>query len=95
MRDYIQPKNTKRYKIIETISNGENPVYHIECYYFQKKYVFWGDVIEKHTTMDHFVSGPDGKGMNRTMYFRTLDEAQVAISKANTNSRVVKEIEVK
>lgn len=95
MRDYIQPKNTKRYKIIETISNGET-VYHIECYYFQKKYVFWGDVIEKHTTMDHFVYGPCGKGMNCTMYFRTFDEAQVAISKANTNSvRVVKEIEVK
>lgn len=92
-RDYIEPKKTQRYEIIELVDNGRL-WYYVECLYVEKKYIFWGKEVEKKKPMKKFMYGPGGKGMNSTMYFKSLDEAQKAIAAVNSNSiKVVKEIE--
>ena len=72
MRDYKEPKNTKRYQIIEIVDHGET-YYTIDCFYFEKRYVFWGEVIEKKAPFKKFYFGPGGKGMYSRAYFYSVD----------------------
>lgn len=93
-RDYIEPKNTKRYEIVEIISNGELS-YAIGCVYTEKKYIFFGKEIEKKkwlmkATID--IASLSVKCLH-AVEFKSILEAQKELNAFNTNSvRVIKEI---
>lgn len=93
MRDYKEPKNTKRYQIIEIVDHGET-YYTIDCFYFEKRYVFWGEVIEKKAPFKKLYFGIRDCHYSRA-YFRSIDEAQKELNAFKTNSvKVIKEITV-
>lgn len=89
MRDYKEPKNTKKYEIVEIVDQGDL-WYVIRCIYTTKRFKFFGSIVEKTSLLAH----PCGFGYKVTARFQSLDEAQRELNAFNTNSiKVVKEIE--
>ena len=90
---YKEPKNVKKYKIVEIVDHGET-YYVIYCFYFEKRYVFWGEVIEKKAPFKKLYFGFHDSHYS-TAIFRSVDEAQKELNAFKTNSvKVIKEIVV-
>jgi hypothetical protein len=91
--DFKEPNNTTHYKIVE-INNCGDIHYIITCCYLEKKYIFFGKLIEKKSLLREFHWDSQG-GSYSVAWFPTIDSAQKTLNKICTghSTRIVKEIE--